>query len=727
MDFDKEEGAIVTWTDSEGTQKATALKQFYQALEKTLPICQAKASNQYMNVYPGNVSIRDEYTSEDYETYRPNERIPTSPKGKIRACMETYERSGNGIIRNIVDLMADFAVQGIDLANPRKREERFMKEWFHNVVQGGERSERIANMLVRTANVIVKRETGLIPLKKVRQFYKTEASPTTEFPVDQNDIVKREIPVEYNIFNPLVLDVKNGEYATFVDSKNFTYSLIIPPDIIRKVNFPSKDSDQELISKLPSYVIKAIREGKRTVDLDPGKISSIFYKKDDWKVWAVPMIYSVLKDLNTLEKMKLTDLSALDGAISQIRIWKLGSLDHKIIPPDTVINRLAETLVNGVGGGILDIIWGPDLEFQEVTSSLHNFLGETKYIPILNQIYAGLGIPPLFSGASSQGSFTNNFIAIKTLIERLEYIRRQIKTFWVKEFRLIEKAMGFKGRTTLTFDRMTLNDESSVLTLLLNLVDRNLLSIESVQEMVGANPEIEQFRINREQKEIEKGRRVEKIGPYSSPQQDLTKSFVQMGEVHPNQVGLKIKPKNPEDKTPNENKTQQQMKIEKAKPKPTGVSGQGRPKNKKDTKKRKKKTVKPRRSAKSFIETAVYAEEAQAKISDILTPMYLESINKKNLRQLTEEEGKNFEKFKFTVLANVKPGEEITKESLLNLVQNEITLPAIYDKLLTASLKVQAEKTNEPIKMETLRSLQSKVYGAINCKVSDSSNSNNDI
>ena len=47
-----------------------------------------------------------------------------------------------------------------------------------------------------------------------------------------------------------------------------------------------------------------------------------------------------LDDIIMLEKMRLADMSALDGAISNIRLWTIGNLDHKILPNKAAINKL---------------------------------------------------------------------------------------------------------------------------------------------------------------------------------------------------------------------------------------------------------------------------------------------------------------------------------------------------------------------------------------------------
>lgn len=136
-------------------------------------------------------------------------------------------------------------------------------------------------------------------------------------------------------------------------------------------------------------------------------------------MWANPMIYAILDDIVMLEKMKLADMSALDGAISNIRLWKLGDIDNKILPTKAAINKLRNILASNVGGGTMDLVWGPELNFQESNSQVFRFLGSEKYGPVLSSIYAGLGIPPTLTGSSgsSGGSFTNNFVSLKTLIE----------------------------------------------------------------------------------------------------------------------------------------------------------------------------------------------------------------------------------------------------------------------------------------------------------------------
>ncbi len=703
--------ALITWVDTDtGQSKSAAFNEFYKALSK----CQViKASDVYRNVGGNNLSVRDEFTRQDFENFRPSDAFYSGHHGPIRASMNAYKQYG--IIRNVIDLMGDFATQGIKPVHKNEKIDRFYKEWWKRT-NLTERCERFANLLCRTANVVVKRQTAKITLKNIREFYKTVSSADLDSiePTKLDVFEKREIPWKYTFLNPLSLEVIGEELSPFISNDEFSFALNIPPQITKRVKFPKNSAEKALALSMPTDIYNAIIRGDKTIPLDSDKVSSYYYKKDDWEVWASPMLSAILPDLNTLRKMKLADVAALDGAISQIRIWKLGDLKERILPSEAAINRLAEVLVNNSGGGILDLVWGPELTFQEVTSSLHNFLGEVKYVPTLNAIYAGLGIPPLFTGSTNQGSFTNNFLAIKTLIERLNYVRSVLTRFLQNEVEIVQKAMNFKEPAVITYDAMTLNDESSILAIVKDLIDRNILSDAAVQEMVGRIPEVEEALIKRQEKMRKRGSKPPKAGPFHSPntQDDLKKSFAQSGSVTPSQVGLDFpKPKKGEI-TPNEHKAKNDAKY-----KPIGVAGQGRTKGQKDKVKRKAKVVKPRKSVKGFTQAFMFAEDAQQLISSVTTPIYIKSLKKKNLRQLTNDEFNNFEQFKFSLLNSFNINEELKEETIREKIKTKLSDCTIQDKLLNAAvIKYKENNKLEEVTIESKRKLQSIVYAGLNCQ-----------
>lgn len=50
----------------------------------------------------------------------------------MKMCMEAYDRVG--IIRNVIDLMSDFASKGVMIVHPNKRIEKFYRKWFEKLV-----------------------------------------------------------------------------------------------------------------------------------------------------------------------------------------------------------------------------------------------------------------------------------------------------------------------------------------------------------------------------------------------------------------------------------------------------------------------------------------------------------------------------------------------------------------------------------------------------------------
>ena len=64
-----------------------------------------------------------------------------------------------------------------------------------------------------------------------------------------------------------------------------------------------------------------------------------------------------------------------------MRIWKLGSLDHGILPTKEAINSLSELLASNPD----DIVWGPDLQVQTIGEDNHDvIISEEFCIRFLN-------------------------------------------------------------------------------------------------------------------------------------------------------------------------------------------------------------------------------------------------------------------------------------------------------------------------------------------------------
>uniref|UniRef100_A0A6M3K3H9 Uncharacterized protein n=1 Tax=viral metagenome TaxID=1070528 RepID=A0A6M3K3H9_9ZZZZ len=653
--------------------------------------------NDYSNLAT-NVSGRPGLSRLDYEAFRPQEALPTKPKDIICRSDEIYQRVG--LIKNIVDLMGDFGSQGIRITHPNKTIQKFYRKWFERV-NGPERSERFLNNLYRMANVVVRIQTAKLSKKDGRKLEKVVAQP--DLKLQKLGIISGEIPIKYIFLHPSVVDVVGGDLASFVGQPQ--YLLTIPTHLRRIILNPKGAEQKKLVESLPTEIRQAAKTTKQ-IPLLKDKTRVFHYKKDDWQDWSHPMIYAVMTDINILEKMKLADTAALDGAISNLRIFKLGSLEHKIAPTRAAASKLAEILESNVGGGTMDLVWGPDIELIESKSEVYKFLGAEKFTPHLNNVYAGLGIPPTLTGMFGTSGTTNNFISLKTLMQRLHYGRDRLNDFWSLELEKIQFAMGFRFPGKVEYDIDNLGDEVAEKSLLIQLADRNLISDELLQYRFGHDPDMEKIRLNRENRERDSGSAVPKSGPWYDPQVGVSykKIALQKGVLTPGQVGLKQDAQKREMRILKSN--DEDVPLTTLNPVKTPPLNQvpGRPKNAKDKQKRKTKQFKPQTRA----ELEIWLNEVHKQIAEILNPIYLKEQNKKNMRFLTAVEMRQIEHIRFSILMSLEPLQTITANTIEKSLNLNITnnFYISYDKCIDNI----AQSLGRQLVLAERQQIQSQLY-----------------
>ena len=698
------EDAYVTWGDDLAS-KQEALKASASSLDEFTLVERAVAAGgrryslDFSNL-DGQTGSRPGLTKSDYYTFRPQEAPPNQIKAILRRADEVYQRVG--LVKNVIDLMGDFASQGIRLVHRNKRIERFYRQWFKKI-SGKDRSERFLNNIYKSGNIVIDRRTAKISVKVADKLYRALGSADMQLAdLPEVSVEKREIPWKYTFIDPACVEVAAGALSSFVSNK--TYELQLPPSLRRIINSPKTEAEKAVVLGLPEQIIEAAK-AKKPYPLDPNKTLVFHYKKDDWQSWAYPMIYAIMDDITVIEKLKLADMAALDGAISNIRIFKLGSLEHKIAPTRAATAKLASILGNNVGGGTMDLIWGPDIELVESNTNVHNFLGEGKYIPHLNSVYAGLGIPPTLTGTFGAAGTTNNFISLKTLTQRLQYGRDVLIQFWEQEIAIVQKAMGFKYPAKIEFDRMDLSNEDSEKALLIQLADRNVISDELLQTRFGFDPDIERSRLNRESRDRAAERMIPKSGPWHDPQFEnaLRKISLQLGIAAPSQVGLELDPKKSGEKNALELKqalTPPKMPPGSTNPSPDKLpkeAGEGRPKLSKDSEQRKDRTFSPRTGA----SLRLWATAAQEEIGGIINPILLEFFNKKNIRSLSNIENKQLEDLKTNILFQFNPYSSISEVEIVKQISEPIDHNLInnyYSWLKLISIDINRELTVDEIK-----------------------------
>jgi len=696
MSDKKEVVMYKTWASEDERQDAFSgnVGEDYGPMEKA----QAYGSRQrtsYLDIEP-NTSVRTGFLRSDYDYFRPGESISKRQKRIIKQCMSAYDKVG--IIRNVIDLMSDFSSQGLNIYHPNKTIEKFYRTWFKQV-NGIERSERFLNYLYRCGNVPVRRNVTKVNKKTSDSLRRATADNFVN--VQNKNYAKNVIPWSYEFLNPLAIDIANNSSRLSGNGPSYVLNI---NDLTHQAMMESIRTNDSIKNIFPPDVKSALEGGKRQIPLSD--VGMYFYKKDDWMAWANPMVYAILDDIIMLEKMKLADIAALDGAISNVRLWTLGSLDHKIIPTAAATKRLRNQLAGHVGGGTMDFVWGPELQFKESNSQVYKFLGEAKYQPVLTSIYAGLGIPPTLTGASTSGGYSNNFVSLKTLVERLEYGRDIISGFWRKELEMVRQAMGFRLPAVIKFDEIVLSDESTQKELYIKLNDRGLISDETILERFGEIPSIEKVRVKREEKDRGDGKsKPPKAGPYYNPQHkdDIAKLALTKDQldtkVFLEELNLPYsepKSSNPSSKAPND------------KYEPEGQNG--RPKNSRDKQKRKEKVVLPRSGEASRSTICLWGVKAQEEISKIVTPIALAKFSKSTARSLTKSEVDQLEYFKLCIFTGMRPMMPISEIVIQELINSGNTPSEEFQSNVKAMIFDFKNAFNRNPKIEELRLINSEAF-----------------
>lgn len=612
-----------------------------------------------------DVNLRTGHNRHNQDAHRPNDKLPTEHASIILACQAVYRRVG--MVRNIIDLMTDFAAEGLELQHTTKTQERFFREWANKVNLAG-RAHDYMKLLMRDANVIVRRKNGFLTKPAAKEMTKAGiqsienidetkvADPPEKISTTKKKTKRREIPWTYTFLSPAVIEKIGGEVGRFFGSD--ALGMRIPSELSNAIKRPTTDAEKAFVTKLPPEVVKAAKKSGTLVALDMDKIHVDYYKKDDWEDWGTPFLYGVLEDIMFKEKMRLADMAALDGVINVIRLWKLGKSDQQILPTSAAVDKLIDILQHNTGGGVMDLVWDDMITLDVEYPPTDKILGPEKYVGVNGDIVRGLGIPDSLVGGSDLGTrnASSAFVQLKTLVERLEYVRgRAIR--WIQgELRLVADAMGFKQIPAISFGIMSLRDEAAEKQLMIQLLDRGVISTEKASEVFGTNYMIELERLKGEQLLREDTPGVlERSNPYNRPftmMEKQTDLAIQQEKV---KMGLKrdaTLPSTPSDDGGDSGGDN----ISGDQPNDDGNNAPGRPPSTKDTAPRDTRTPKTQ----SVLH--IIADGFMEQIDELVDGRYLKQHSIKNMRSLTNAQRVELERVKRGILSVLRPRDTVTAE-----------------------------------------------------------------
>lgn len=488
---------------------------------------------------------------------------------KIKLCRDMYE--SDGYVASIVDLMADFATEGISFVHKNKSVEKFYNAWAEQINLCGRFRRGIIDLLVsgnlffqRVYAILKKDEisalksytTGVKIKDKLVVQSKNGDDVTIEPKVtysssvaavldDESDVPKRikkivedkiafavknktgisiqddkiptepnRIPWKYISLNPLQMfpNVKGG--WSYLLTKEDVQKLVDKLDI--KLNLDSKSIVVTLPDNMSGTLKKIDNKGNKggfyaEMEQDKERLLVLQLSKFDWAKWATPTLWKVFPTImfkNTLRQMEMKTARA---GINIVTLWKLGDHKEGLMPDAGHFERLADMLK--APSSTINVLWSSAIEAEVVQPKLDQIFDPARWEGLRKETSAQFGITEAITTGEG-GSFSSSYISVQGLLERLNTLRELMLNEWlIPDSKLIADAMSFRSLPAIMFGNMSLRDEKAEKTLIMNLLDRGFISDETAMEYLGRNIDVERRRLL-DQAKFEDKENMVRRGPF---------------------------------------------------------------------------------------------------------------------------------------------------------------------------------------------------------------------
>jgi len=481
----------------------------------------------------------------------------------IAMCTMAY--LGYGVVSNIIDLYADFATEGINIYHPDKSVRNFYKAWakkvclkervhsmFINLFISGNtfvhrRWARLSdadkrNMKRSDASVVVNDELFMKLKTTDRAVGKsdddfvdwflgkkeslvssqqTSAAPKTPKEEHQPENKKKRIPWGYTFLNPLQMEVRGSR----VQGSNYWVMTLDKKDTLElargmglksfvdigktEINLP-----KEFVNRVSKYQgpggayaaeVKLDREELSVVQR-PGKF--------DWFAWGVPFVFPALRALSFKDCLRNMEAKACQSVMNALYLFKLGALKDGFPAEDEHFERFSDMLQMPANVGY--VIWNDLIEGEVLQPDVAGIFDPKKHESADRDILQALGVPDVLLGGKG-GNFSNSFIAVAGVLEKLESYREEVREWLMGEVKVIADAMGFRKLPEIKFERTTLRDEKARHAFLLALYDRNVLSADNLLDELDTDIDTQEAKKKEEKDLTKKGGLMERKGPFDKP------------------------------------------------------------------------------------------------------------------------------------------------------------------------------------------------------------------
>ena len=386
----------------------------------------------------------------------------------IILCQKAYYNFS--VFRNTIDLMTEFSISNLYYTGGSRKSREFFETLFRKI-NIDDLQSRFFREYYRSGNVFIYRFNS--KMEKSDAFKINQTFGLSE----ANENI--EIPSKYIILNPSDIQLQGS-----IAFSNGVYYKVVTDYELQILRNPQTEEQKEVFESLPEETKKLIKDTKNTglaavtLPLDTDRLVAVFYKKQDYEPFSVPMGYPVLEDINWKQEMKQMDMAVARTTNQAILLITMGAK-----PEDGGVNQknlmaMQKLFENESVGRVLISDYTTDAKF--VIPDIGNILDPKKYDVVNQDIQMGLNNILL-----SDEKFANTSIKVQVFMERLKQGRRVfLENFLMPEIRRISKEMGFKNYPDAHFEDVDLRDTSVYSRIYSRLIELGVLTPEEGMQAI---------------------------------------------------------------------------------------------------------------------------------------------------------------------------------------------------------------------------------------------------
>lgn len=372
---------------------------------------------------------------------------------------------GIQIIRNYVNMMADFSKSPLHVRCENKTVENFFETWLNRIDVDKLMAEYFMEYY-RSGNVFIYKFNGKI---KQRDFESLKASLGSK---------SDTLPIRYIVLNPMQVQLQYGP-----GFRNNWIKVLSKFELAR-LKDPQTPEDKQIFDSLPEANKQIIKNGGQFnyiyIPLDTSRLYYVFYKKQNYEPFAVPPLYGLLNDIEHKLELKRMDM-ALARTIEQVILLvttgdKPDQYSKGTNPKN--LERLQSIFKNQTIGRVL--VADYSTKAQWVIPDLKELLGGAKYERVNQDIKDGLQY--MFFGGDK---FANASIKLKMFIGALKEGRDLfLREFLIPEATKIVESMGFKNMPEFKFEEVDLQDEALMNKIYIQMAQMGLLDPDELNTAI---------------------------------------------------------------------------------------------------------------------------------------------------------------------------------------------------------------------------------------------------